>query len=333
MELLTTNNVWMMVCTFLVFFMHLGFTFLEIGLTRQKNSINILFKNFFVITAGLIIYCAIGFNLMYPSEWIIEGILGADLIKEDHNIVNQNHSPYKERIEIVERLTDHDAIIATGSNNSSRYFEHYFGNYPNIIRKNRTSIALLDGKESKAQLEALGNDIFRYFGLGCRNISKIYVPQDYKLDPIFEAVASFEPIMHNNKYKNNYDYKKISIVFGCGGDRDRGKRAKMGHIAQKYADNIILTSDNPRTENPRQILDDIMDGITTQDALTIEEDRAIAIHEAISLALPGDIVLIAGKGHEDYQILGEETIKFDDREISSLTYLSIDHVLGFSRSD
>ena len=77
MELLTTNNVWMMVCTFLVFFMHLGFTFLEIGLTRQKNSINILFKNFFVITAGLIIYCAIGFNLMYPGEWIIEGVLGS----------------------------------------------------------------------------------------------------------------------------------------------------------------------------------------------------------------------------------------------------------------
>ena len=77
MELLTTNNVWMMVCTFLVFFMHLGFTFLEVGLTRQKNSINILFKNFFVITAGLIIYCAIGFNLMYPSEWLIEGILGS----------------------------------------------------------------------------------------------------------------------------------------------------------------------------------------------------------------------------------------------------------------
>ena len=77
MELLTTNNVWMMVCTFLVFFMHLGFTFLEIGLTRQKNSINILFKNFFVITAGLIIYCAIGFNLMYPGEWLIEDILGS----------------------------------------------------------------------------------------------------------------------------------------------------------------------------------------------------------------------------------------------------------------
>ena len=77
MELLTTNNVWMMICTALVFFMHLGFSFLEVGLTRQKNTINILFKNFFVITAGLIIYCAVGFNLMYPSEWLIEGILGS----------------------------------------------------------------------------------------------------------------------------------------------------------------------------------------------------------------------------------------------------------------
>ncbi|MCH1557785.1 MAG: ammonium transporter [Flavobacteriaceae bacterium] len=76
MELLTVNNVWMMICTALVFFMHLGFSFLEIGLTRQKNTINILFKNFFVITAGLIIYCLIGFNLMYPGEWIIDGVLG-----------------------------------------------------------------------------------------------------------------------------------------------------------------------------------------------------------------------------------------------------------------
>ena len=76
MELLTINNVWMMICTALVFVMHLGFSFLEIGLTRQKNTINILFKNFFVITSGLIIYCLVGFNLMYPSEWIIDGVLG-----------------------------------------------------------------------------------------------------------------------------------------------------------------------------------------------------------------------------------------------------------------
>ena len=77
MELLTTNNVWMMICTALVFFMHLGFSFLEIGLTRQKNTINILFKNFFVITMGLLVYCGFGFNLMYPGEFgIIDGVLG-----------------------------------------------------------------------------------------------------------------------------------------------------------------------------------------------------------------------------------------------------------------
>ena len=80
MELLTTNNVWMMICTALVFFMHLGFSFLEIGLTRQKNTINILFKNFFIITMGLIVYCLVGFNLMYPGDFnIIDafgGILG-----------------------------------------------------------------------------------------------------------------------------------------------------------------------------------------------------------------------------------------------------------------
>ena len=77
MELLTSNNVWMMICTALVFFMHLGFSFLEIGLTRQKNTINILFKNFFVITMGLLVYCGFGFNIMYPDEFgIIDGVLG-----------------------------------------------------------------------------------------------------------------------------------------------------------------------------------------------------------------------------------------------------------------
>ena len=74
MELLTTNNVWMMVCTFLVFFMHLGFSFLEIGLTQQKNTVNILFKNFFVITAGILIYYLVGFNLMYPGDFVMGGV-------------------------------------------------------------------------------------------------------------------------------------------------------------------------------------------------------------------------------------------------------------------
>ena len=113
---------------------------------------------------------------------------------------------YKHRIEIIERIQNPDAIIATGSNNSSRYFETYFGKYPNIIRKNRNSIALLDGKETKVQLEGLASDVFRYYGLGCRNITKVYVPKNYNLETIFKAFESFEHVMGNNKYKNNYDY-------------------------------------------------------------------------------------------------------------------------------
>ncbi len=108
----------------------------------------------------------------------------------------------------------------------------------------------------------------------------------------------------------------LYCVFGCGGDRDRGKRAKMGAIAEKFADIIILTSDNPRTEDQQQIFNDILDGMATDAELIIESDREIAIQKAIFKALPGDIVLIAGKGHEDYQILREETKKLDDRDIA-----------------
>ncbi|KGG33752.1 UDP-N-acetylmuramoylalanyl-D-glutamate--2,6- diaminopimelate ligase [Prochlorococcus marinus str. SS51] len=109
---------------------------------------------------------------------------------------------------------------------------------------------------------------------------------------------------------------RLFCVFGCGGDRDRSKRPLMGAIASKFADHVTLTSDNPRTEDPQQILNDVLPGIATETELIIEIDRANAIQMAIMKALPGDIVLIAGKGHENYQILGLETIEFDDREIA-----------------
>lgn len=108
--------------------------------------------------------------------------------------------------EIQEKLADFDAIIATGSNNAARYFEEYFGKYPNIIRKNRNAIAVLDGSESIADLYALGNDIFEYFGLGCRNVSKIYVPRAYNFESLLEALHEYRNIILNNKYKNNFDY-------------------------------------------------------------------------------------------------------------------------------
>ncbi|WP_417935108.1 acyl-CoA reductase [Flagellimonas zhangzhouensis] len=115
----------------------------------------------------------------------------------------------KDSITFVEgKMEDFDAVIATGSNNTSRYFEYYFGKKPNIIRKNRNSVAILTGNETKEELMALGEDIFRYYGLGCRNVSKIFVPKDYDFEPFFNAIFEFKDIINEHKYANNYDYNK-----------------------------------------------------------------------------------------------------------------------------
>jgi hypothetical protein len=106
------------------------------------------------------------------------------------------------------KLINFDAVIATGSNNTAKHFEYYFGKYPHIIRKNRSSIAILNGKETKEELAELGKDIFYYFGLGCRNVSKIYVPEGYKFDSLFEAVYDYKFVLDNKKYNNNYEYNR-----------------------------------------------------------------------------------------------------------------------------
>jgi len=106
------------------------------------------------------------------------------------------------------KLVDFHAVIATGSNSSAVHFETYFGKYPHIIRKHRTSIAILDGSETEEQLHLLGKDIFDYFGLGCRNVTKVFIPEDFDLDRIFKALYSFKEIKNHNKYANNYDYNK-----------------------------------------------------------------------------------------------------------------------------
>lgn len=110
--------------------------------------------------------------------------------------------------ELVERLENFDAVIATGSNNTARYLEYYFKDYPKIIRKNRTSIAVLKGDESDEQLKRLAEDIFRYYGLGCRNVTRLFLPKDFVLDRLFENFLDFGNIINHHKYANNYDYNK-----------------------------------------------------------------------------------------------------------------------------
>lgn len=125
-------------------------------------------------------------------------------------------------IEYVERLKDFDAIIATGSTNSSRYFEYYFGKVPHIIRKNRNSIAVLSGKETSTEIEQLGHDIFDYFGLGCRNVSKIYIPKEYDMKNFFEPLEKYQPIINHFKYNNNYDYNKSIYLINSVKHFDNG---------------------------------------------------------------------------------------------------------------
>lgn len=116
---------------------------------------------------------------------------------------------FKNHIVFTEgKLENFDAVIATGSNNTARYFDYYFGKYPNIIRKNRNSVAVLTGNEKEEELQKLADDIFKYFGLGCRNVSKLYIPENYDFEPFFKAMYSWKEIIHNHKYINNYDYNK-----------------------------------------------------------------------------------------------------------------------------
>jgi hypothetical protein len=133
----------------------------------------------------------------------------SELIVHFSKILCSINKSFSDKIEFTDKaLTNFDVIIATGSNNSSRYFEYYFGKYPNIIRKNRNSIAIIDGDESDDELKRLGTDIFSYFGLGCRNVSKIYLPKGYNLEKLTQNWKGFADIISHSKYANNYDFNK-----------------------------------------------------------------------------------------------------------------------------
>ncbi|TXB66923.1 acyl-CoA reductase [Vicingus serpentipes] len=137
------------------------------------------------------------------------------LLKKIAEILIEIDAELATKIKFVERLENFEAVIATGSNNTARYFESYFGKYPNIIRKNRNSVAVISHNDEKENLNKLGNDIFQYYGLGCRNVSKLYVPKGYNFNQFFEAIfEDFQDIVNNNKYANNYDYNKAVYLLG-----------------------------------------------------------------------------------------------------------------------
>lgn len=115
---------------------------------------------------------------------------------------------YKKVITFADRLNEADAYVATGSDNTARYFEYYFKNKPNIIRKNRTSVGILTGQETEEDFIKLGKDIFQYYGLGCRNVSKLFVPKDYDFTPLLDGLQPFKSVGDHHKYRNNYDYNK-----------------------------------------------------------------------------------------------------------------------------
>jgi hypothetical protein len=184
----------------------------------------------------------------------------ARLIKYVLSLLVQIAPQYRQQYSFVERLTNFDAIIATGSNNSSRYFDYYFGKVPNIIRKNRNSVAVLTGNESTEQLHALGRDIFDYFGLGCRNISKLFVPEGYNFNHFFESIETYNTIIHHHKYNNNYDYNKSIFLV------NRDEHLDNGFLMLKQDDRLTspLAVVFYETYSDLKALDDKLIGLSDQ---------------------------------------------------------------------
>lgn len=201
----------------------------------QKLATGSSGKNISVVMAGNI--PIVGFH-DFLSVLISGNKLLAKLSPEDNKLLPvitelliDIEPGFKEMVGFTDnQLKNFEAIIATGSNNTSRYFEYYFGKYPNIIRKNRNSIAVITGEESKNDLLQLTDDIFMYFGLGCRNVSHIMLPKGYDLIGLLETCSSNEKVNINHKYFNNYEYNKAIYLVNCSDHYDTG--------------NLLLIEDN-----------------------------------------------------------------------------------------
>ena len=164
-------------------------------------------------------------------------------------------------IRIADRLNEVDALIATGSDNSARYFEYYFRNKPHIIRKNRTSVAILNGNETEEDFLNVGKDITDYYGLGCRNISKMYVPKKYDFTKFYDSIESLGDIFYHNKYKNNYDYNKSIYLVNMMPHFDNGFMILAPSEALVSPISVIFYEEYKNEEDLKEIIEENKDKI------------------------------------------------------------------------
>ena len=201
----------------------------------------------------------------------------ARLIKYILGILTDIEPGFEDQFSFIERLADFDAIIATGNTNTSRYFEYYFGKVPHIIRKNRTSIALLTGNETAGQLFELGHDIFDYYGLGCRNVSKLLVPKGYIFNFFFESIEAFQPIINHHKYNNNYDYNKAIYLVNSDKHFDNG---------------FLLLKEDERLASPLAVLyyECYNDLESAQAQLEAESDNIQCVVSAVPIQVKNQVI-------------------------------------------
>jgi hypothetical protein len=201
----------------------------------------------------------------------------ARLIKYILGILTDIEPGFEDQFSFIERLVDFDAVVATGSNNTSRYFEYYFGKVPHIIRQNRNSVALLTGNETAQHLFEMGHDIFDYYGLGCRNVSKLIVPKGYIFNFFFESIEAYQPIINHHKYNNNYDYNKSIYLVN----------------SEKHFDNgFLLLKEDERLASPLAVLyyeyyDDLE---SAQTQLEAESDKIQCVVSSIPLHVKNHVV-------------------------------------------
>lgn len=185
---------------------------------------------------------------------------------------------FKSKIALVDQLKAFDLTIATGSDNSARYFTYYFGRKPHIIRKNRNSVAVLTGEESAESFRGLGHDIFDYFGMGCRSVSKLFVPSGYDIAAFFEGIQPFADVILNHRYANNYDYYKSIFLINGDDHRDNG---------------FLLVKPDERSASPLSVL--YLEEYASTDKLT---DRLMqlapglqCVVSTVPLAIPTPVIL------------------------------------------